>query len=261
MGSKKRFSIIFLFSIFILSSNLQPVFAEIFFPSTNFRLKEIPTFCILKANYDNISDDIKTKWANLAKDAVIDWEKNLKDAETENKLVWDIKTKIIPVGEKHPSDCDIKIIFNDKPNLLTLAGLFSTSGKIEIFYLGLTYCNFVTPCYDDKKLKSDGAIYTIALHEIGHSLGLDHYVSDDDAVNQKWYTGKNSPPSVMIPTIHTKPSLQIITTNDIQKVRSIYGSDGFYAFSSESPPTPAPIPAPLPPPVTPTPTPIPEINS
>ncbi len=61
----------------------------------------------------------------------------------------------------------------------------------------------------------------------------------------------------MIPTIHTKPSLQIITTNDIQKVRAIYGSEGFYAFSSESPPTPAPTPAPLPPPVTPTPTPIP----
>ena len=71
----------------------------------------------------------------LAKDAVIDWEKNLKDTESENNLVWDINTKIIPAGEKSPSDCDIKIIFNDKPNLLTLAGLFSSSGKIEIFYL------------------------------------------------------------------------------------------------------------------------------
>ncbi len=257
MGSKKRFSIIFLFSIFILSSNLQPVFAEIFFPSTNFRLKGIPTFCILEANYDNIPDEIKTKWANIAKDAVIDWEKNLKDTETENNLVWDINTKIIPAGEKAPPDCNITIKFRDKPSLLTLAGLFSTSGIIEIYYLQLTYCNFVTPCYDDKTFKSDDALNTIVLHEIGHSFGLDHYVSDDDAINQKWYTGKNSPPSVMIPTIHTKPSLQIVTTNDIQKVRAIYGSEGFYAFSSESPPTPAPTPAPLPPPVTPTPTPIP----
>jgi len=257
MGSKKRFSIIFLFSIFILSSNLQPIFAEIFFPSTNFRLKGISTFCILTANTDDVSDEIKTKWANLAKDAVIDWEKNLKDAETENKLVWDINTKIIPAGEKAPSDCNITIKFRDKPSLLTLAGLFSSSGIIEIYFLQLTTCNLFTPCYDDKTFKSDGAIYTIALHEIGHSFGLDHYVSDDDAINQKWYTGKKTPPSVMIPTIHTKPSLQIITINDIQKVRSIYGSEGFYAFSSESPPTPAPPSAPLPSPVTPIPTPTP----
>jgi hypothetical protein len=53
----------------------------------------------------------------------------------------------------------------------------------------------------------------------------------------------------MIPTLHFNPSQQKITNNDIEKVRSIYGTDGFYAFSPKPAPppsTPSPIPQPAP---------------
>jgi len=122
-------------------------------------------------------------------------------------------------------------------------------------------CNFVDPCYDDETLISNDAISATTLHEVGHSFGLDHYVSDDDDINRSWRTGFDSPPSVMIPTQHTAPGLQKITDFDIQKVRSIYGTDGFFAFAAIPVPEPTPIPIPEPTPIPipePTPIPIPE---
>ncbi|MFM8659528.1 MAG: hypothetical protein ACKOCQ_06315, partial [Candidatus Nitrosotenuis sp.] len=58
-------------------------------------------------------------------------------------------------------------------------------------------------------------------------------------------------PSLMIPTTHQNPSLIKIMPVDVQKVRSIYGSQGFYAFSDLVPlppekPTPTPLPTPRP---------------
>jgi len=247
----------FALSIIVLSGIFQPIYAEIFYPTTNVRLKGPSTYCI-STDVDEISTETSSKWVNLVKEAVENWEFNLKKTEEKNDEIWTMSIKEFSNSEK---GCDIEIEFQDKPELSdTVAGYFSwPPGKIVIYYLQPKMCNSIIPCYDDKTPKPDDAIYAIALHEIGHSLGLDHYVSDDNDLNKKWQFGNETPPSVMIPTIPRIPDLLKITDLDIHKVREIYGDDGFYAFSKSSIPKPGQTPEPIPEPEPkPTPKPIPE---
>ena len=228
--------------LIIISSNIQPIFAEIFFPSTNFRLYNVPTYCVVIPN-DAISEQQKNQWTSLAENAVLAWEEKLKNAEEINDNLWDVNVKI--VTEDESENCGINIIFKDKPSLTgTIAGFFTwPPGSVTIYYLQLELCGLFT-CYDDETFVSDDVIYAVTLHEIGHSFGLDHYVSDDIDTNSKWQSSSSTPPSIMIPTIHNNPSLQEITSVDTSKVREIYGSEGFYAFSSIPIPEPTPEPTP-----------------
>ncbi len=76
-----------------------------------------------------------------------------------------------------------------------------------------------------KKIDPD-EFHDILLHEIGHSLGLGHFTTDDNEVMYQWLTSE-SPPSIMIPNIHPNPGLTYITDVDIDKIKSIYGTGGF----------------------------------
>lgn len=240
--------------ILIISSGFQSVSAEIFFPSTNFRQEGPSTYCIVEPS-ESIAEN-QEQWVDLASGAVSDWEDKLKDAELENDSLWEMNQKIIT--EDEDEDCDIIIKFKDKPDLLdNVAGFFAwPPGNIVIYYLEYKLCHQVVSCYEDNVFKSNDMIYAIALHEIGHTLGLDHYISDDNSLNVKWQRANTSPPSIMIPALHQNPSLSEITDIDVQKVRSIYGSEGFYAFL-DIPTIPQPTPVPEPTPV-PQPTPVPE---
>ncbi len=251
---------VIIFGIFILviSSGFQSVSAEIFFPSNSFRQDGPITYCIVKQS-GNISEN-QEQWITLSSNAVLEWKNLLKDAEPGNAYLWEMNQKIIT--DEDDNDCDIIIKFKDKPDLLdSIGGYFQwPPGEIVIYFLEYKLCNVIISCYEDGVFKSNDTIYAIALHEIGHTLGLDHYVSDDNSLNLKWQTKNSSPPSVMIPSIHNNPSLMKVTDIDVQKVRAIYGSEGFYAFS-DTPPTPIPEPTPVPTPIpepTPVPTPIPE---
>jgi len=223
-------------TVLIFSSNFQAVSAEIFFPSTNIRLTNPPTYCII-APTDEISKDKSPGWVKMTEKGISYWEQRLKELEHENDNIWELEAKVISEGNN--DKCDVSIEFKNKPSLSdTIGGFFSwPTGKIVIYYLQPKLCNNVIPCYDEKTFKSDNTIYAITIHEIGHSLGLDHYVSDNNDLNRKWQSGNQSPPSVMIPTIPNRSSLLQITDIDIQKVREIYGAKGFYAFSNSIIPT------------------------
>jgi len=86
-------------SIILIENSFQQASAEIFFPSTNYRLDDPPTYCIITPDDENISDNKKEQWVSKATGAILDWETKLKSAESVNKDVWEITTKIIPEGE------------------------------------------------------------------------------------------------------------------------------------------------------------------
>ena len=67
-------------------------------------------------------------------------------------------------------------------------------------------------------------VQTIALHEFGHFIGLDHYDEYDANKQQECYYG-NTYPSVMCAG-HTGNSARILTTDDILGVCSLYPNDG-----------------------------------
>ena len=70
--------IVIMICLIIISSNIQPIFAEIFFPTTNFRLYYIPTYCVVIPN-ESISGQQKNQWVNLAESAVLEWEEKLRE--------------------------------------------------------------------------------------------------------------------------------------------------------------------------------------
>ena len=98
-------AVIFCVLALVISSGFQSVSAEIFFPSNSFRLDGPSTYCIIEPS-ENTSEN-QGQWVNLASDAISEWESRLKDAESENKELWNIHQKVI--SDENYSDCDIVI--------------------------------------------------------------------------------------------------------------------------------------------------------
>ena len=212
-----------------------------------------PYVCILEPDHVSDADltSIKTKNMLAETRAAIDqWEYLLKESERlrEDKTKWEIYHQIITLDEKQDFDysiCNVIINFEPYPeneNLkFKIAGIAQFKeymnkemSVITIYYKTIERCEthrdsnyiYFKPCYGKDSILSVQLANTVR-HEFGHALGLGHYYSDDDTLNQYWSTFKISPPSVMI---QIKPDIifeQAIKQIDIQQVRKIYGENGF----------------------------------
>jgi len=228
--------IIAVIATIFVSSTIDNAYGVISYPTNFQRLLGSPTYCIVEPQ--GVSDDAKFSYMNQAISGVADWQKKLQE-NLSNPDLWKMNSKIITTRTSGDG-CDITIYFKETVKQISTKG-YTTIG---IFYHGsdkieIAYKNIIS-----------GKIFNIILHEIGHSLGLGHYVSDDNSLNKKWYSGNEPPPSIMIPTTHQVPKLMSITGIDAFKVFEIYGSNGFYAFSPKTPTIPTP-PTPIIPPITP----------
>jgi len=67
----------------------------------------------------------------------------------------------------------------------------------------------------------------VVKHEFGHAIGLGHYVADNMELNIAWAKGHTRAPSIMVVFTHQNFENNIITPMDINKVRALYGEDGF----------------------------------
>ncbi len=194
----------------------------------------------------------KGEWANEVRKSVKEWNDKLQASELINKNLWEVKylgsdTEPLP-------NCDYPIYFEPWPKKSTdwfrVAGHF-TWNFINIYFLGWSYCevdNETVQCFNWSYIKSGPRQGGTIMHEIGHSLGLDHYFSDNPEVTSSW-SQLSILPSVMISGINNHADVKQVRNIDIQKVRSLYGSEGFYAFSPEPAPklpTPEPTPEPEP---------------
>jgi len=227
LGTWIRLAVVSLVVIFVIGGILEAS-AKVFYPSNNYRTSHQPMYCIVQ---EGVPYTKKDDLMDMAKKAVLEWETKLQLADFTNKALWDMRYKL--VDNTSPS-CDITIYFKSSFESVDgdeTIGFFSQWTKS----IGVAFRGWDV-----------GTIYDTILHEIGHSIGLGHYFSDDDEVNLEWLTGDDTAPSIMTPQAHVNPALAIITDVDIWKVQQIYGSLGFYAFSTIPPPQPTPTPTPVP---------------
>jgi len=209
-------------------------------------LTNTPVYCGIEPDDSNIPDYLKERWMKLTKDAVFYWQVKL---QTQHQQLdrWNMLYVEIPVGATYKSEnCDIEIKFIPKPvnyeDWYSYLGYYCPSvycGKAEIVitYLEIGTCDIANLgleyCYKDAAIRTDVDLASTMSHELGHSLGLGHYTSNDPKLNYEWTTGENQPPSIMAVKHRYIPQLRQITQLDIDKVHEMYGEGGFLTSSDD----------------------------
>ncbi len=209
------------------------------YETLGFKFSYIPTICVFEPD-PIISKNIRDFWLTHTKNAVMDWKFALENKEVRQSEKWKINYVEIPTGTNQDnSKCDIELYFSDKPpEGENWAGVYYPSippkGIIKIFYLDKQICNVTSDryyiyyhyCYKDT-FQTAKQIANIVRHEFGHALGLGHYVSDDENVNKEWAYGVRGTPSIMTEVLHYNDEVHKIRDIDINKLREIYGDNGF----------------------------------
>lgn len=163
--------------------------------------------------------------------AVQDWQSALQENEkNESKDNWRIDYKILTPMDRLNNlqkDCNVIIEFKDK----------SEQGDN---ILGITYVNYnntgvslIDIFYDNfGHVWTSEELRPTVTHELGHAIGLDHYVADDPMINKEWEEGTREPDSIMTIYSYDNLGLMKIKPIDVEKVKSMYASNGFKSVSA-----------------------------
>ena len=187
---------------------------EILYPSIDYKHAKIPNYCIVRPSDSQLNEDQRDWMVQKGQDAVAEWKSTLKEKMT-HYYKWGLSSQPISDASSTFLKCDWTISFQPE-----ISSLFT-------FGVVLGYADITNQEIVIRYMKIDpDEFHDILLHEIGHSLGLGHYTTEDYQIMSKWLSSE-SPPSIMIPNIHSNPGLTYITDVDIDKLKSIYGTGGF----------------------------------
>lgn len=243
----------------LIAFNVQTAFGyTVTYQEWGTKIQGIPLVCILEPDED---DKILTKIfveriTNQVRVSIDEWEILLKQSEnSRDKSMWEINQVTVPFEEQQEFDyekCNVFIHFKDKPELeddwykvlgKTQYEQGTARSDIVIYYTEIKYCKtedaewiYYDPCYGDTHRLMQ-QLRSVAKHEFGHSLGLGHYVSDSIEVNIAWAQGASANPSIMAVFTHQNFNENVIRPKDIEKVRSMYGENGFFHHITKEEPT------------------------
>jgi len=244
----------------LITLNVQTSFGySVTFEEWGTKIDGIPLVCILEPNKNEkiLTENFVERMMREIRISIDEWEILLKQSErTRDKSMWDINQVAIPFEEQQEFNyekCNVFIHFKDKPELEN--DWYKTLGKtqyeqsgtgrseITIYYTQIEFCKtedkkyiYFDPCYVESP-RLIQQLRSVAKHEFGHSLGLGHYVSDDLQVNIDWARGAAKNPSIMAVFTHQNYNENVITVKDIEKVRSMYGENGFLHTQIKEEPT------------------------
>ena len=192
-----------------LSAPLTQVSAFEYETIPDFYLNSDPTICH-SAPYPSEAG------VNVIKTAINNWNAELKNY-TNNHESWNIdywfldSTKISP-DQLNSTPCDIIIVFT--------SSLTESLGETDKLITGESFIEIST-VFDS----TDEQIISTITHELGHTFGLGHYVTNEDKLLEKWEQGIDIP-SIMI-EYSVSENIKQITELDLETMISIYGTDGF----------------------------------
>jgi len=229
---------------------------EIKYDSNEVIVRNNPTVCSIQPIDSDLTKNEQEKFSTQTSSSIDEWEAHLKNkVDKSNWSNWEISHKHISYDKLDSNsilDCDIVMIFSKTPLNLSFWGILGLAmsdyetGKtiIEIYYSIPELCDsgereregniiyiIQVPCYGDMMLSDH--LGGVIRHEMGHGLGLGHYMSDDEKVTLDWNKGLSPTPSIMVETSYANSDELRIAPKDIDKLFDIYGKDGFFLNSEE----------------------------
>ncbi|HYL66626.1 MAG TPA: M66 family metalloprotease [Nitrosopumilaceae archaeon] len=227
------------------------------FQRTNFKLAHSPTICAVEPPPDPNFPLIGNRMLTQTEYATIDWSTKLNTSQgtpASHTPIWKITLVKVFLWQQKTfdySNCDIIINYKEKPDdtaLQTEIGGITQydyehhKASIQVYYLQVninaiqnetrdanviyTTTNWV-PYYTGYAL-GDAQLGMIIRHEMGHALGLGHFLSDNPNDLSQWIHGYTSIPSIMVPVVIAIGNSHFdITPYDTYEIKLIYGNNGF----------------------------------
>ena len=229
-----------------------PAFATGYFLQMPIRVQHGPTICAIEPQANPQFPTIGKQLLDETENAVIDWKTKLNQGLGKH-LVWNINLIKVSISEKNDFDyskCDITINYFPEPQKnpngfiatgVTIPNFETGKTNIEIYYLDVQpnwvkkewvqdnqeYYTYVDMPYYTGRVATSTQLDSTIRHEIGHSLGLGHYIVPNDRLHNI-INGLEDMPSIMIDTVTVLGVNHFdITVLDISEIKSIYGDGGF----------------------------------
>ena len=203
------------------------------------QVSQSPTVCIFQPDSYRVDEQKWDRWYPEMRAAIATWDAKLKGS-TGSGGFWDITIVEVPLEKLdllNISACDIQVYFTDERGDSSALGWWKIDTPYVYIYFPLTkicaaefsheiqiykyyYC-------DDEGTERPQRMAVVLQHEVGHALGLPHYVTNDYGLFQQWFdAGGMGTPSIMT-FVHPRDELQKVTNIDVELLKQIYYVQGF----------------------------------